>query len=316
MKAAAAAVAALVTAVPLLAVAALGALGLGGGRAGGLTAHVEPGPGQLASVPPETWALYQEAAARFGAPLGLLAAVGKVECDHGRDPRCAVPNEAGALGPMQFILTTWASWWWASGSPSPSRLDPSDAIMAAGAKLAAEGASGDPVGALLRYNPSSAYVATVEAWALLYGWRPPQRGVLADAVLHHPMIGLRAEAAADVRAGVVDDAALAWLLVAATRHRLSRVGPFVTGHSYYVAGTSRPSNHSFGRAVDVPVVRGAPVSLGNTAAREVAALWASLPPDLRPTEIGSPWGEAATGVHAFAEGHADHLHAGRSGGAR
>lgn len=294
--------------VPVLAMSAAA------GRVLGTGAPTSSGPAASwgGDVPAEMAALYDEAARRFGIPVGLLAAVGKAECDHGRDPRCTVPNRVGALGPMQFIPTTWASWWWASGSPMPSRLDPRDAVMAAAAMLAAHGAADDPVQALLRYNPSSAYVATVEAWALLYGWRPPRRGVLADAVLHHPSIGLRPEAAADVRAGVVDDAVLAEVLVAATRYRLSWVGPFVTGHSYYVAGTSRPSYHAFGRAVDVPVVDGLPVSPTNGAARDVAALWASLPPDLRPDELGSPWAEPAPGVRVFSEGHDDHLHAGRN----
>jgi len=309
VKALGAGVGALVLGVPLLLAAALGPLGAGAAPAG----REAPASGPPAEVPPEMWALYTEAAGRFGVPAGLLAAVGRVESDHGRDEACLVPNAAGAVGPMQFLPATFARWSWASGSPAPSILDPRDAVMAAAAKLAADGAAQDPARALFSYNHSDAYVAGVEAWALVYGWRPPRPGVLADAARHHPGLAFRPEALADLDAGAVDDAVIADLLVAATRHRLSSVGPFVTGHAYLVAGTDRPSNHAFGRAVDVPVVDGRAVSAANTAALDVASLWAALPADIRPDEIGSPWGVRATGVRGFSEGHADHLHAGRDG---
>jgi hypothetical protein len=310
VKAVAAGVGGLVLGVPLLLAAALGSLGAGAAPAGG----VAPAPGAApADVPPEMWALYTEAAGRFGVPAGLLAAVGRVESDHGRDLGSLVPNAAGAVGPMQFLPATFARWSWASGSPAPSILDSRDAVMASAAKLAADGAAQDPARAVFSYNHSDAVVAEVEAWALVYGWRPPRPGVLADAARHHPALAFRPEALGDLDAGAVDDAVIADLLVAATRHRLWSIGPFVTGHSYLVAGTDRPSNHAFGRAVDVPVVDGRAVSAANTAALDVASMWAALPADLRPDEIGSPWGVRATGVRGFSEGHADHLHAGRDG---
>src|SRR5919202_517279 len=60
-----------------------------------------------ARIPPAFLVLYGEAAARFGIPAPLLAAVGKVESDHGRDPACLVPNVAGAGGPLQFLPHTF-----------------------------------------------------------------------------------------------------------------------------------------------------------------------------------------------------------------
>jgi hypothetical protein len=261
-------------------------------------------------MPPWMQALYDEAGAAFGVSPGLLAGLGKVECDHGRDPRCDGPNDAGEVGPMRLPPDVFARWASASGSATPDPRSPRDAVYAAAAHLAALGAASDPSAALLAYNHhrSAAYVATVEAWALVYGWRPPAASVLAAAVLDHPRIGLRAAAEGDVRAGLVDGRVLAVLLVAASRHDLGSVGPFVTGHSYYVAGTDSPSNHAFGRAVDLPVVDGEAVSPGNDGARALVGIVDRLPADLRPTEIGCPWADAARG--AFTKAHDDHLHFG------
>lgn len=304
MTKAVAAVAALVLGLPVLFVAAGVAVvgGSGGGPAHGAATA------EAADVPAEMWSLYQEAGAAFGVQPGLLAGVGKVECDHGRYPGCNEPNEAGAVGPMQFLPSTFARWASASGSRAPDPRNPRDAVFAAAAKLAADGAAADPARALWSYNHSHAYVATVEAWALAYGWRAPDASVLESAVLAHPRIGLRPAAEDDILKGRVDGRVLSVLLVVATHHDLSHVGPFASGHSYYVAGTNSPSNHAFGRAVDIPVVDGDAVTPGNGAARRATEIVDALPDDLRPTEIGCPWADAARG--AFTAGHDDHLHFG------
>ena len=57
--------------------------------------------------------LYEESAQRYGLDWAILAGIGRVECDHGRDPdpscsREGAVNSAGAGGPMQFIASTWA----------------------------------------------------------------------------------------------------------------------------------------------------------------------------------------------------------------
>jgi hypothetical protein len=301
-----AAAAALVLCVPVLFVAA-GVAVVGGSRPAAPWSGGAAAAG-AAEVPAEMWSLYQEAGAAFGVQPGLLAGVGKVECDHGRYPRCNEPNEAGAIGPMQFLPSTFVRWASASGSPAPDPRNPRDAVFAAAAKLAADGAASDPSGALFSYNHSRAYVATVEAWAVLYGWRPGDPSVLGRAVLDHPAIGLRPAARADVAAGRIDARVLGVLLAIATRHELAFVGPFVSGHSYYVAGTSSPSNHAFGRAVDIPMVDGEAVTPSNEGARRATEIVDALPDDLRPTEIGCPWADAAAG--AFTAGHDDHLHFG------
>lgn len=302
----AAAVCAGVLLLPVLVIA--GAVGGGG-------ASTPPGSGgwggrpeALADIPPQFLDLYRQAATRFGVPVEVLAAVGKVECDHGRGPSCSTPNSAGAVGPMQFLPSTFAAYASASGSPSPSILDPRDAVFAAAAMLAADGVAADPWAAIYAYNHADWYVATVVAWAVGYGWAPADPEVLSRAVLAHPSIDLRAEAADDVTAKRVDDRLLAVLLVIATTHRLGSVGPFVTGHSTYVAGTDRMSLHASGRAVDLPVIDGDPVSASNAAARAVAEELLALPPSLRPQELGVPWPDLVAAGAFSDEGHQDHLH--------
>ena len=277
---------------------------------GALPLGAVPASSARADIPETMWALYVEAAGRFNIDPGLLAAVAKVECDHARDLGCSTLNGAGAVGPMQFLPSTFIAWSWASERPEPSPLDPRDAVFASAAKLAADGAATDPSGALSSYNRSKAYVATVEAWALAYGWTPPDTATLVEAVLDHPQLSLRAEAIADVNSGAVDPRVLAVLLVVATRHRLSSVGPLVSGHSYLVAGTDRASHHAFGRGVDIGGVDGTAVGTDNRAALDVVRTVAGLAEPLRPTEIGCPWPADVAGVSSFTEGHDDHLHFG------
>ncbi|MDP9021372.1 MAG: peptidoglycan DD-metalloendopeptidase family protein [Actinomycetota bacterium] len=63
-------------------------------------------------IPKPTLYAYLDAAARWDLDWALLAAVGKIECDHGRlrAAGCWPPgtiNHAGARGPMQFLGSTW-----------------------------------------------------------------------------------------------------------------------------------------------------------------------------------------------------------------
>ena len=143
-----------------------------------------------------------------------------------------------------------------------------------------------------------------------YGWAPPGDAVLAAAILDHPRITLRPAAARDVRSGRVDPRVLAVVLVVATRHDIAAVGPFLSGHSYYVAGTEAPSNHAFGRAVDLPVVDSAAVSDDNDAALAAVRQVGRLALSLRPDEIGCPWALTLGGRRTITKGHGDHLHFG------
>lgn len=131
-------------------------------------------PGAVADIPPSYLALYRAAAARYGLDWSVLAAVGKVECDHGRDPdpSCTRPgsvNAAGAGGPMQFLAATWATYAVdADGDGIRSRWDPADAIFGAARYLRAAGAPRDYERALLAYNDAGWYVSEVLAVARRY----------------------------------------------------------------------------------------------------------------------------------------------------
>lgn len=140
------------------------------------------------------------------------------------------------------------------------------------------------------------------------------RSALAEEVLRHPSIHLRVPARSDVEHGLVDARVLAVLLYLAERHELTSVGPLVSAHSYYVRGTTHPSNHVFGRAVDVIEVDGSPVSLHNEAALDALRMLGLLQPPLRPDEIGAPWPVRFEGISTFTKDHGDHLHIGFSEG--
>ena len=102
------------------------------------------------------------------------------------------------------------------------------------------------------------------------------------------------------------------LLVAAARHHRLRVSCLRTGHSWYVKGTRRVSNHSLWRAVDVDQVDGRPVCRSNAAARQ-PSLWIGHGlAGVQPSEVGSPWQFGSRPWFTDA-GHREHLHVGFDG---
>jgi hypothetical protein len=132
-----------------------------------------------ADIPPSYLQLYQQAGARYQVPWSVLAAIGKVESDHGRAPLPGVRSglnryrdargrlRSCCAGPMQFNLTDGPpSTWQRYGRGSV--YDPADAIPAAARKLAADGARRNLDRALYAYNHSQAYVARVKALARRY----------------------------------------------------------------------------------------------------------------------------------------------------
>jgi hypothetical protein len=125
-------------------------------------------------IPPPYLHLYTAAATRYGIDWAILAGIGKVECDHGRDPspsctKQGVENAAGAGGPMQFLASTWASYGVdVSGGGRADRWNPADAIYSAASYLRASGAPGDYRAAIYAYNHAWWYVEEVEYWADRY----------------------------------------------------------------------------------------------------------------------------------------------------
>jgi len=129
----------------------------------------------VADIPPAMLTLYQGAARSCpGLPWGVLAAIGKIETDHGRSQLPGVQtgeNSAGAGGPMQFLAATWAAYGIDTDSDTPpDRYDPADAIYSAAGYLCANGA-GEPGGlnnAIFAYNHADWYVRQVLAQAAAY----------------------------------------------------------------------------------------------------------------------------------------------------
>jgi peptidoglycan hydrolase CwlO-like protein len=109
--------------------------------------------------------LYKESARKygFGEDWYVLAAVGKVESNHGENMG---PSSAGALGPMQFLPSTWeTSGVDGNGDGVANIMDPEDAIPAAAGYLREGGAPQDWYRALYTYNHADWYVKKVLAVA-------------------------------------------------------------------------------------------------------------------------------------------------------
>jgi hypothetical protein len=127
-----------------------------------------------ADIPPGYLALYLAAGARFHLNWTILAGIGRVECDHGRDPApsCTVEgqlNPAGAGGPAQFLVPTWQRYGIsASGAGPPDMWNAADAIFSMANYLRACGAPRDYPDAIYCYNHAWWYVADVLSWARRY----------------------------------------------------------------------------------------------------------------------------------------------------
>ncbi|MDN2497025.1 hydrolase Nlp/P60 [Nocardia nova] len=133
-------------------------------------AESTPSPQARADIPPQLLVLYQQAAADCpGLDWSVLAAIGKVETDHGRSTLPGAQNGenfAGAGGLMQFLGPTFDAVTTrhplpAGGASPPSRYNPSDAIHAAAYYLCDSGAPQDLHRAIFTYNHSDTYVAQV-----------------------------------------------------------------------------------------------------------------------------------------------------------
>lgn len=152
-----------------------------GGLLSSLTGHgtTQPSRTAMADIPAENYALYTAAAATCpGLDWTVLAAIGKVETDHGRSPLPGVSsgtNHAGAKGPMQFLQPTFDAVV-AEHPPPPGGADPPspynlhDAIYAAAAYLCDSGARNrrDLTDAIYAYNHADWYVADVLTQAAQY----------------------------------------------------------------------------------------------------------------------------------------------------
>jgi hypothetical protein len=148
--------------------------------------QVGPSAAARADIPTRYLSLYRRAASHCpGLSWSALAAVGKVESDHGRSRLPGVRsgwNTAGAAGPMQFGIgvgpagNAWARYGADfDGDGRRSVYDPEDAIPAAAHYLCAHGAPHRLDRALYAYNHSWSYVAKVKAIAARYRARGSER---------------------------------------------------------------------------------------------------------------------------------------------
>jgi Transglycosylase SLT domain len=123
-------------------------------------------------TPTNYLSLYQDSAAEYcpGLSWTVLAAIGQIESDHGANDG---PSSAGALGPMQFLPSTWAIWGtdgFGQTGP-PNIMNPLDAVPSAARMLCADGASAGGASlasAIYDYNHADWYVSEVLALASEY----------------------------------------------------------------------------------------------------------------------------------------------------
>jgi membrane-bound lytic murein transglycosylase B len=134
-----------------------------------------PSRAAVAGIPAGYLRLYRQAGGASGVPWSVLAAIGKVESDHGRSRLAGVrsgSNWAGACGPMQLgcVAGSRAGNAWARYGHGRV-YDPADAIPAAARYLVDHGARRNLDRALFAYNHSWAYVAKVKQLARRYAAR-------------------------------------------------------------------------------------------------------------------------------------------------
>ena len=141
-----------------------------------------------------------------------------------------------------------------------------------------------------------------------------QSGGDAAALLGNPNVTIYQGGRGDLAAGRIDSRVIDVLLAFATDHTIV-VTSLVTGHPR-CAVNGQPngpncavSNHYLGRAADIAVIDGIPISARHP---EVVALMdqlAAIAGPLRPDEIGGPVDTGQPGVFTNSF-HADHIHFG------
>ncbi len=125
------------------------------------------------TVPANYIDLFKASASQYcpGLSWTVLAAIGQIESADGANMG---PSSAGALGPMQFLPSTWAQWGIdAFGQTGPPDvMNPYDAVPSAARLLCADGAAAGGrslYNAIFDYNHANWYVNEVLSLAAQYG---------------------------------------------------------------------------------------------------------------------------------------------------
>jgi hypothetical protein len=129
-----------------------------------------------AGVPANWLDLFKKSAAQYcqGMSWTVLAAIAEIESGDGANDG---PSSAGALGPMQFLPSTWAIWGIDGFGPAgpPDIMNPLDAVPSAARMLCDDG-GGNPAtlaSAIFSYNHATWYVDEVLSLASEYARNNP-----------------------------------------------------------------------------------------------------------------------------------------------
>jgi peptidoglycan DL-endopeptidase CwlO len=153
------------------------------------TAGQPPVGAKAKSIPADYLTWYKQVGQQYGVPWTILAGIGTVESDNGRDPATGVhsgDNGFGAAGPMQIGIGGAAGNTWGgapvhpasqvvqgvatdeNGDGTASVYDPPDAIAGAAKYLLAASVQTNPSAAIFSYNHLQSYVQSVLMYAGQY----------------------------------------------------------------------------------------------------------------------------------------------------
>jgi len=153
------------------------------------TAGQPPVGAKAKSIPADYLTWYKRVGQQYGVPWTILAGIGTVESDNGRDPATGVhsgDNGFGAAGPMQIGIGGAAGNTWGgapvhpasqvvqgvatdeNGDGTASVYDPPDAIAGAAKYLLAASVQTNPSAAIFSYNHLQSYVQSVLMYAGQY----------------------------------------------------------------------------------------------------------------------------------------------------
>ena len=312
---------------------------LGTADQGGLA---DPSEAAKAEIPPAYLELYRKAGAEYGLQWEYIAAIGKIETNHGRLDAPGVSSGTNShgccAGPMQFCVIdgcpnvgpqslgvaqaqagTWRAY--AVDGDGDGRKNPwsaADAIPAAANMLKRAGAPGNWHDAIFSYNHAEWYVDDVMAQAAAYRAAEVIVNALPGSspskVVNHPRIDFGPETAqheADVLGGRIDPRLLNVMLWIAAKHSF-----IVT--SLRVDHDADGGNHPAGRAMDIGSVDGQICNgARNNACGDLAVELASIRGKMRSTELiycFDPDGDNLRPDEAWAQSdHCDHIHFGYDG---